>query len=105
LTKRIHSHIVATLGKRSQDELFVAIEGTAFHTRVILDRMSEHRVTIRRVINTGGIPQKNAVLNRVCANILGRPVLVPSSSVTSLGSAIFAFLAAGTFSNVEEAQD
>ena len=39
------------------------------------------------------------------ANILGRPVLVPSSSVTSLGSAIFAFLAAGTFKSVEEAQD
>jgi len=30
---------------------------------------------------------------------------VPSKSVTSLGSAIFAFLAAGTFKTVEEAQD
>ena len=89
----------------AQDELFAAIEGTAFHTRVILDRMSEHGVIIRRVINAGGVPQKNTVLNQVYANILGRPVLVPSSSVTSLGSAIFAFLAAGTFSTVEEAQD
>jgi L-ribulokinase len=89
----------------AQDELFATIEGTAFHTRVILDRMSEHGVTIRRVINAGGIPRKNEVLNQVYANILGRPVLVPSSSVTSLGSAIFALLAAGTFSTVEEAQD
>ncbi len=89
----------------AQDELFAAIEGTAFHTRVILDRMSEHGVTIRRVINAGGIPQKNEILNQVYANVLGRPVLVPSSSVTSLGSAIFAFLAAGTFSTVEEAQN
>jgi L-ribulokinase len=89
----------------AQDELFAAVEGTAFHTRIILDRMAEHGVTIRRVINAGGIPQKNAVLNQVYANVLGRPVLVPSSSVTSLGSAIFAFLAAGTFSTVEEAQD
>jgi aldose 1-epimerase len=32
-------------------------------------------------------------------------VLVPSKSVVSLGSAIFAFLAAGTFKTVEEAQD
>ncbi len=45
------------------------------------------------------------MLNQVYANILGRPVLVPSSSVTSLGSAIFAFLAAGTFQTIEEAQD
>jgi len=89
----------------AQDELFAAIEGTAFHTRVILDRMESNGVHIKRVINAGGIPQKNDVLNRVYANVLGRPVLVPAKSVTSLGSAIFAFLAAGTFKTVDEAQD
>jgi L-ribulokinase len=93
------------LQSTAQDELFAAIEGTAFHTRIILDRMAEHGVEIKRVINAGGIPQKNNVLNQIYANVLGRPVLVPSKSVTSLGSAIFAFLAAGTFKTVEEAQD
>src|SRR5437763_810447 len=93
------------LQSTGQDELFAAIEGTAFHTRVILDRMAAHGVHIKRVINAGGIPQKNNVLNQVYANVLGRPVLVPSKSVVSLGSAIFAFLAAGTFKSVEEAQD
>jgi L-ribulokinase len=67
--------------------------------------MGEHGVPIRRVINGGGIPQKNQTLNRVYANVLGKPVLVPESEVTSLGSAIFAFLAAGTFKTVEEAQE
>ena len=93
------------LQSTAQDELFAAIEGTAFHTRVILDRMAESGVLIKRVINAGGIPQKNNVLNQVYANVLGRPVLVPSKSVVSLGSAIFAFLAAGTFKTIEEAQD
>jgi L-ribulokinase len=93
------------LQSTAQDELFAAIEGTAFHTRVILDRMAEHGVKIKRVINAGGIPQKNNVLNQVYASVLGRPVMVPSKSVISLGSAIFAFLAAGTFKTVEEAQD
>ena len=93
------------LQSTAQDELFAAIEGTAFHTRVILDRMAEHGVRIKRVINGGGIPQKNDVLNQVYTNVLGRPVLVPSKSVVSLGSAIFAFLAAGTFKSVDEAQD
>lgn len=88
----------------AQDELFAAIEGTAFHTRVILDRMAEHGARIERVINAGGIPQTNPVLNQVYANVLRRPVLVPSRKVTSLGSAIFAFLAAGTFRSIEEAQ-
>lgn len=89
----------------AEDELFAAIEGTAFHTRVILERMEQHGVPILRVINGGGIPQKNETLNRVYANVLNKPVLVPEGEVTSLGSAIFAFLAAGTFKTVEEAQD
>jgi L-ribulokinase len=98
-----------TLGWRltttAQDELFAAIEGTAFHTRVILERMEEHGVPVRRIINGGGIPQKNPVLNQVYANVMGKPILVPKGDVTSLGSAIFAFLAAGTFRSIEEAQD
>jgi L-ribulokinase len=88
----------------AQDELFAAIEGTAFHTRVILDRMSEYGAPTHRVINGGGIPQSNPVLNQVYANVLGRPVLVPSGKVTGIGSAIFAFLAAGIFPTIEEAQ-
>jgi L-ribulokinase len=88
----------------AQDELFAAIEGTAFHTRVILDRMSEYGAPTLRVINGGGIPQNNPVLNQVYANVLGRPVLVPSGKVTGVGSAIFAFLAAGIFKTLEEAQ-
>ena len=93
------------LQSTAQDELFAAIEGTALHTRVIFDRMSSNGVQVQRVINAGGIPQKNEVLNRVYANVLGRTVLVPTKSVTSLGSAIFAFMAAGTFKSIEEAQD
>jgi L-ribulokinase len=89
----------------AQDEFFAAIEGTAFHTRIILDRMAEHGAPIKRVINGGGIPQTNPVLNQVYANVLGRPVLVPKSKVTGLGAAIFALLVAGVFKTVEEAQD
>ena len=92
------------LAHTPQDELFAAIEGTAFHTRVILERMEQHGVPIRRVINAGGIPQKNDVLNRVYTNVLNKPVLIPKTDVTSLGSAIFAALAAGAFRSLEEAQ-
>jgi L-ribulokinase len=93
------------LTSTAHDELFAAIEGTAFHTRVILERMEEYGVEVRRIINAGGIPQKNETLNRIYANVMNKPILVPQGDVTSLGSAIFAFLAAGTFQSVEEAQD
>ena len=94
-----------TLGWRlthtAQDELFAAIEGTAFHTRIILERMEQHGVPIHRVINAGGIPQHNAALNQVYANVLGKPVVVPDGIPTSLGSGIFAMLAAGVYPSIE----
>jgi len=60
---------------------------------------------VERVINAGGIPQNNAVLNQVYANVLNRLVLVPDGVPTSLGSGIFALVAAGVFGSIEEAQE
>jgi L-ribulokinase len=88
----------------AQDELFAAIEGTAFHTRIILERMAEYGVPVVRVINAGGIPQNNKVLNQVYADVLGKPVLVPNGIPTSLGSGIFALLAAQAYPSIEAAQ-
>ena len=87
------------------DELFAAIEGTALHTRIIFNRMAEHGTPIRRIINGGGIPKRSPLLNQVYANALNKPVLVPNGDITSLGSVIFAFLAAGDFPTIEAAQD
>lgn len=89
----------------AQDELFAAIEGTALHTRIILERMEDKGVPVERVLNGGGIPRRNSVLNRVYANALNKPVLITSGDVTSLGSAIFAFVACGDYASVEQAQD
>ena len=59
--------------------------------------MEENGAPIHRVINGGGIPKRNAKLNQIYANVLRKPVLVPEGDVTSLGSVIIAFLAAGDF--------
>jgi len=88
----------------AQDELFAAIEGTAFHTRLILERMAEGGVPIERIINGGGIPQHNPVLNQVYANVLGKPVLVPDGVPTGFGAGIFASMAAGIHADVTAAQ-
>ncbi len=94
-----------TLGSTAQDELMAAIEGTAFHTRVIFDRMAEYGVKVKRIINAGGIGQRSEVLNQVYADVLGREVLAPAGPAVGLGAAVFAFVAAGTFKTIEEAQD
>jgi L-ribulokinase len=67
--------------------------------------MQENGAPIHRVINGGGIPKRNPTLNQIYANVLRKPVLVPDGDVTSLGSVIFAFLAAGDFVSIEEAQN
>jgi L-ribulokinase len=94
-----------TIVTSAQDELFAAIEGTAYHTRIILERMGEYGVPINRIINAGGIPRKNPVLNQIYADVFNKPVLVPKEEATSLGAAIFAFLAAGVFPTIEAAQE
>lgn len=93
-----------TLQSTAADELAAAIEGTAFQTRIILERMAEYGTPVERVIHGGGIPQKSEFLNQVYASVLNKPVLVPAKDVTSLGAAAFAFLAAGTFGTLQEAQ-
>lgn len=89
----------------AQDELHAAIEGTAFHTRIILERMEQYGVPVERVINGGGIPQNNATLNQIYANVLNKPVLVPDGVPTSLGSGIVGLTAAGVFASIEAAQE
>ena len=69
----------------------------AFIGNGLFERMQEHGVPVARVINGGGIPQKNETLNRVYANVLNKPILVPDDETTSLGSVIVAFMAAGAF--------
>ncbi len=60
---------------------------------------------VERVINGGGVPQNNAVLNQVYANVLNKPVLVPDGTPTSLGSAVVAFVTARCLSSIEAAQE
>ncbi|MFS8116750.1 FGGY-family carbohydrate kinase, partial [Rhizobium jaguaris] len=88
----------------AQDELYAAIEGTAFHTRVVLERMEQHGVPVNRVINGGGIPQRNDILNQIYANVIGKPILVPDGIPTGLGSGIFAALASKDHGSIESAQ-
>jgi L-ribulokinase len=87
-----------------EDELFAAIEGTAFHTRIILEHMQSYGVPVARVINGGGIPRKNELLNQIYANVLNTPVVTSVGDVTGTGAAAFAFLTAGIFASLEEAQ-
>jgi len=62
-------------------------------------------VRVDRVINAGGIPQKNDVLNQVYANVLNKASDGARGDSDQPGRGIFALLAAGAYKTIEEAQD
>jgi L-ribulokinase len=93
------------LSHTAADELFAAVEGTAFHTKVIIDHLGAHQVPAARIVNAGGLPQHMPSINQLYADVLNKPVRVPDRPATGVGSAIFASLAANAFRNLEEAQD
>lgn len=93
------------LGNTASDEMHAAIEGMAMHASIIIDRMASGGSEFTRVINAGGIPQKNDALNQIYADVLGRDVHVPQHSPVGVGACIFAAMAAGRFDSVAAAQE
>ena len=72
------------------------IEATAFGALAIIDRIEEYGVSIKEVVNCGGLASKNSMLMQIYADITGRPMKISRSDQTpALGAAIFGAVAAG----------
>lgn len=72
------------------------IEATGFGARVIMERFEEYGVKVNRVINCGGIADKNPLVMQIYANIMGRTMEISRSAQTcALGSAIAGAVVAG----------
>ncbi|MDR0902065.1 MAG: ribulokinase [Opitutaceae bacterium] len=81
------------------------IEATAFGARVILERLRGHGVPVERIICSGGIAEKNALLMQIYADVTGCEIRVSRSAQScALGAAIGAAVVAGVFQNFPSAQ-
>ncbi len=85
------------------------IEATAFGARRIIERMEEYGVKIDKVINCGGIAEKNPLAMQIYADVIGRPMEIAQSAQTvALGAAILggatALKGKPGFGSVEEIQ-
>ncbi|HEY0776433.1 MAG TPA: FGGY-family carbohydrate kinase, partial [Gemmatirosa sp.] len=72
------------------------VEATAFGARVIMERYEEYGVPVARIVNCGGIAEKNPFIMQIYADVMGRPVQISRSAQTcALGSAVAGAVVAG----------
>lgn len=85
------------------------IEATGFGALTIINRFEEYGVPIRRVLNCGGIAEKNPLVMQIYADIMGRTMEISRSAQTcalgaALAGAVVAGKKAGGYSSVAAAQ-
>lgn len=93
-----------TLATRAPDIYRALIEATAYGTRIIIEAFEERGVAIRELVAAGGLPEKNALLRQIYADVTGRPLrLSGSPQAPALGSAMHAAVAAGVYPDIRAA--
>ncbi|NDP22629.1 MAG: ribulokinase [Paludibacter sp.] len=82
------------------------VEATAYGSKAIVDRFIENGVEIKEVIGIGGIALKSPFVMQTMSDVLNMPIKVSKSDqACALGTAMFAAVAAGVYTKVEDAQD
>ena len=81
------------------------VEATAFGSKAIVDRFLENNIKIESVIGIGGISLKSPFVMQTLADVSGMPIKVArTEQACALGASMFAAVAGGLYSTVEEAQ-
>jgi L-ribulokinase len=72
------------------------IEATAFGALTIINRLEEFGVKVAKIVNCGGIADKNPLVMQIYADVTGRPIHISRSAQTcALGAAIAGAVVAG----------
>ncbi|MEL6270900.1 MAG: ribulokinase [Chloroflexota bacterium] len=93
-----------TLATRAPDIYRALIESTAYGTREIIEAFEAQGVPVTELVAAGGLPEKNAMLRQIYADVTGRSFrLSGSAQAPALGSAIHAAVAAGHYPDIQAA--
>jgi L-ribulokinase len=91
-----------TLHTKAHEIYRAYIEATAFGALNIINRIEEHGVAVKEVMNTGGLSIKNETLMQIYADAIGRPMKVSRSEQTcALGAAIFGAAGVGAVREIQ----
>ena len=92
------------LATRAPDIYRALIEATAYGTREIIDAFDAQGIAVNELVAAGGLPEKNALLCQIFADVTGRPFkLSGSAQAPALGAAMHAAVAAGVYSDIHAA--
>ena len=93
-----------TLGSTAPEMFRALVEATAFGSRRIVEHMKEQGLHIDSVNAIGGITKKAPFVMQTLADVLNMPIRVlRSEQACALGAALFAAVAAGVYSDINEA--
>ncbi len=100
----------ATLATRPEEIYRALIEATAYGTRVIIEAFEESGVSVNELVGAGGLPERNALLMQIYADVTGREIkVVGTSQAGAVGSAMHGAVAAGAdaggFDTIDEAAE
>jgi L-ribulokinase len=103
---RLSGLLVGSTLHTTRAEIYRAlIEGTAFGARMIIERIRQYGVPVRKIVCAGGIAEKNPLLMQIYADVTGCTLFVAGSSqACALGSAISAAVLAGVHRDFPAAQ-
>ena len=93
-----------SLATRPPDIYRALIEATAYGTREIIDAFDSQNIPVNELVAAGGLPEKNALLCQIFADVTGRPLkLAGSAQAPALGAAMHAAVAAGIYPDIHAA--
>lgn len=93
-----------TTGTRAQDIYLALLQGIVCGTREIMEQAASNGAPVKRLLVSGGIARKNALLMQQYADILGMDVYVAlTDEGPAMGAAIIASVAAGIHESFQAA--
>lgn len=94
-----------TLGSSAPRIFRALVEATAYGSRAIVERLRREGVQVEGVIGLGGVAKKSPFVMQTMADVMNMPIKVARTDQTcAFGAAMFAAVASGIYTNVEQAQ-
>ncbi len=95
-----------TLATRAPDIYRALIEATAYGTREIIEAFEAQGIEVRELVAAGGLPEKNALLRQIFADVTGRSLtLSGSAQAPALGAAMHAAVAGALYPDIHAAAE